>query len=323
MSLPTHLAPVPHSDGLHVWNPKDSGPWGYANCLWIVSKDTAAIIDTPYDGPTTKAMMAAARSTLGAPQVTTVVTTHANGDHSWGNHYFPKADIISTQAGCHDSSLEPGPEEMKALLHASPPDQALGWYARRHFSNFDFASARVTEPTIKFIDRYDFHVGDIEVELYEVGPAHHPGDLIARIGDTVCAGDIYFPDDHPCHWTGPLQNVIKAGEFVLSLNPKVIIPGHGRYTGPEELRQHLEYLGTAQREIASRYEAGLSMEEAMADIVERDFYPHMGSRERFMVLIAVEYSHLRGDSSVPGVVELATHAAQWAFDRRTRTLPAM
>ncbi|WP_306335275.1 MBL fold metallo-hydrolase [Streptomyces sp. KL118A] len=319
--LPTRLAEVPGADGLFLWAPRSTGRWGYANCLWIVSGPDAAVVDTPYDGPTTRAMIAAARPRLGPRTVTTVVNTHANGDHTFGNHLFPDAEIIATRAGHDHLSHEPTPQHMHALVHQSPPDTALGRYLREHFGHFDFASARLTPPTVTFRGRHAFPVGDIEVELHEVGPAHHAGDLVARIGDVVCTGDVFFHGDHPTHWAGPLQNVINACELVLDLAPRVVVPGHGRPTDRAGLEEHLAYLRTVQREVHARYEAGLSPHKAMDDLFSRDFYPRLGLPERLMIVLSVEYSHLAGDPAVPPMVELADRAARWSSLRGTAALP--
>ncbi|QEU96954.1 MBL fold metallo-hydrolase [Streptomyces kanamyceticus] len=314
MKLPTQLSPVPDTDGLYLWAPEGTGLWGYANCLWIISGSDAAVIDTPYDGPLTEAMIAAARPWLGERTVRTVVNTHANGDHSFGNHLFPEAEIIGTSAGQHHQQHEPTPQEMHALVNNTPAGLPLGRYLRDHFSVFDFTSAQLTLPTKTFAGRHTFTVGEKEVELYEVGPAHHVGDLVARIGDVVCTGDIFFHGDHPPHWAGPLQNVINACELVLSFDPRVIVPGHGRPTDRAGLEEYLIYLRTVQREVHRCYEAGLSAEKAMDEFIqEGDFYPHLGLPERLLISIAVEYSHLQDGSTLPPILDLCSKAAAWSY----------
>ncbi|MEV6758651.1 MBL fold metallo-hydrolase [Streptomyces sp. NPDC051214] len=319
MDFPSQLTPIPHAAGLHAWMPAGGGSWGFANCLWIVSGDEAAVIDTPYDQPLTDAMIRAARPILGTRRVSTVVNTHANGDHSWGNHLFPGVDIITTRSGHDHLAHEPTPQEMHHLLNETPAEGALGWYLRRHFGVFDFLSARVTPPTTTFSGKHVFTVGETEVELIEVGPAHHAGDLIARVGDVVCAGDVFFPEDHPPHWSGPLQSVIDANETILGLSPRVIVPGHGGLKGPGDLSEHIDYLRTMQSEIRLRFESGLTAREAMDDIFRRGLYPQLGLPERLMIVIALEYGHLRGTGPDHTVIELAHSAAQWAFDQHTET----
>lgn len=316
MDLPTRLTPVSGSDHLYLWSPGGAGLWGYANCLWIISGDEAAVVDTPYDRPMTEAMIAAARPWLGDRPVRTVVNTHANGDHSFGNHLFPGAEIVATEAARVHQHHEPTPADMHALLHASPPDSPMGWYVRRHFGGFDFTSGRVTPATTTFSGQHSFAVGDEEVHLYEVGPAHHDGDLVVRVGDVVCTGDIFFHGDHPAHWAGPLQNVIDACERVLRLDPRVVVPGHGEVTTADELAEHVGYLRAVQREARLRHEAGIPLEKAVDDLIGQSFYPLLGLPERLMIVLGVEYAHLSGAGAAPGVVELAGKAAAWSFGRR-------
>ncbi|MEU5687297.1 MBL fold metallo-hydrolase [Streptomyces venezuelae] len=313
LTLPTQLTAVPGTDSLFLWNPEGAGRWGYANCLWIVSGSDAAVIDTPYDGPMTEAMIAAARPVLGSRTVRTVVNTHANGDHTFGNYLFPDADIVATRSGHEHLHHEPTPQQMHALVHESPTDVPLGRYLRHHFGVFDFSSARLCPPTSTFSGHRTIAVGDTEVELHEVGPAHHVGDLVVRIGDVVCTGDVFFHGDHPSHWVGPLQNVIDACELVLGFDPRIVIPGHGRPTDRAGLEEHLVYLRTVQREVRLRYEAGLTADKAMEDLFRREFYPGLGLPERLMILISVEYSHLAGRTPAPTILELAGQAAAWSY----------
>ncbi|QEU96736.1 hypothetical protein CP970_42535 [Streptomyces kanamyceticus] len=101
--------------------------------------------------------------------------------------------------------------------------------------------------------------------------------------------------------------------MVLSFDPRVIIPGHGRPTDQAALEEHLVYLRTVQREVHRCYEAGLSAEKTMDELFQRqDFYPHLGLPERLMIVIELEHSHLSGSSS-PSVLELSSKAAAWSY----------
>ncbi|MFF4254545.1 MBL fold metallo-hydrolase [Streptomyces sp. NPDC001663] len=315
MNLPDGLTPV--ADGLHLWAPGHAGTWGFANCLLITSGERAALVDTPYDRPMTEALIAAARPVLpaGAAAVRMIVNTHVNGDHTFGNGCFPGAEIIATKASAEHLCREPSPQQMHFLTHQTPADQPLGWYAREHFGRYTYEGVEAVPPTTTFSGRYELTVGDIVAELIEVGPAHSAGDLIVHLPAqrVVCAGDVLFAEDHPVHWDGPLERIAAACETILALDPEVVVPGHGALMSPQDVRDYVTYLRELEALVHTRHTAGVPAGEAAADILDSGFYEHLGLRERIVILTAVEYRHLDGDSAEPDLVGLAAQAAAWAY----------
>ncbi|MGW3287882.1 MBL fold metallo-hydrolase [Streptomyces sp. NPDC001002] len=317
MNLPDGLTPV--AEGLHLWAPQHVGTWGFANCLLVTSGEQAALVDTPYDRPMTEALIAAAGQALTADvTVRTIVNTHVNGDHTFGNGCFPGAEIIATRASAEHLCREPSPQQMHFLTHGTPPDEPLGWYAREHFGRYRYEDLETAPPTTTFSGRYDLQVGDIQAELIEVGPAHSAGDLIVHFPAqrVVCAGDVLFADDHPVHWDGPLSAIIAACETVLALDPEVVIPGHGPLMTPQDVRAYVDYLRELEALVHAHHAAGVPATEAAADILATGFYDHLGLPERVVILTAVEYRHLDDDTSEPNLVELSARAAAWAYRHR-------
>jgi len=82
--------------GLHAWVDPGGG-WGRSNAGLIVAGDEALLIDTQWDERATRAMLDAAP--LG-PNVTirTLINTHADGDHTWGNAAVGAEQVIATVA---------------------------------------------------------------------------------------------------------------------------------------------------------------------------------------------------------------------------------
>src|ERR1019366_2959672 len=59
--------------------------------------------------------------------------------------------------------------------------------------------------------------------------AHTRGDVLVHLpADKILyTGDLLFVGGHPVLWAGPIENWIKACDYILSLDVDVIVPGHG------------------------------------------------------------------------------------------------
>lgn len=316
MDYPSQLLQV--ANGIHVWAPAGSGVWGLANCVLITSEDAAALVDTPYSAELTTGLLAAADKVLpDGVSITTVINTHANGDHCYGNQFLPRAEVVATQSALEHACLEPTPEQMQQLVHGSDPTTPLGWYMKRHFGRYDYSGLTQRLPDRTFTGADELQVGLLDVRLIEVGPAHTQGDLIVHIPQarTVCAGDIVFHGDHPSHWTGPLANIIDACDRILELEPDVIIPGHGPVMGPAQVREYKNYLAYVREQIHGLKRQGLSPIEAALALISENRHPQLGLAERLFLLTAGEYRHIESDTEHPNLVQLTAQMAQIAFDR--------
>lgn len=125
-----------------------------------------------------------------------------------------------------------------------------------------------------------------------------------------------FFDDHPVHWNGPLGAVAAACQTILDLGPDIVVPGHGPVVGPDDVRGHIDYLRELEGLIHERHAAGKPSDRAAEEIIGLGLQPGLGLVERIIILTAVEYRHLDGDTSEPNLVGLAQQAARWSYDHR-------
>ncbi|WP_329583396.1 MBL fold metallo-hydrolase [Streptomyces sp. NBC_01361] len=319
--------PAPHAlielgGGLYLWDTHaPAGTWGNANCLLIADGEEAGLVDTPYDAPLTEALKSACAKVLpSGVAITTVINTHPNGDHCFGNGQFEDAEIFSSEANADHICLEPDPEAMHWLIHGLPESDPLRWFARERFGRYQFAGITVKEPTRTFSGFHTLTIGGLHARLIEVGPAHTPGDIIVHIPErgVVAAGDVIFNGDHPCHWIGPLENVIEAVKAILVMEPVTVVPGHGRAMTVADggVHAYLDYLRELADRIREQHVQGRTAYDAARAILDTGFYSHLGAPERVVILTAVEFAHLDG-TKPPGTVDLARQAARWAYERHT------
>ena len=80
------------------------GSWGWSNAGLIAGDDCTLLVDTLFDVPLTREMLNAMRPVTDNLPIRTLVNTHANGDHCWGNELVADAEIIASTA-CRDEIL--------------------------------------------------------------------------------------------------------------------------------------------------------------------------------------------------------------------------
>ncbi|MFD9223539.1 MBL fold metallo-hydrolase [Streptomyces sp. NPDC060064] len=316
MRIPADLTRIDNQ--VHAWLPVFPGTWGMANCVLIASGTDALLVDTPYTAPLTTALTAAAHRVLPpGVAISTVVTTHANGDHSYGAGLFPAAEVISTDANLTHLCSEPTPSQLQALLDrcqaAEPFDRYLLW----HFGRYDFTGLELTPPTRTFSSRLDLRIGSLDVHLIEVGPAHTAGDLIVHVPSSgvVCAGDTLFVGDVPVHWAGPLSGVIDACQTILDLDPRIVVPGHGPLVGQKEVAHYMDYVRELLDRSHTLHSQGACLDAASHTLLEEHRRPDLGLPERIAVLAAMEYRHLNNAADPLQLVEILSSAIRLAPGR--------
>jgi cyclase len=321
-------------DGCYAWLQPD-GSWGWNNAGLISDGGASLLVDTLYDVRLTSQMLEAMRAAVPAAKtIGTVVNTHANGDHCWGNQLVRDAEIIASRRGTAEMSEIP-PALMVKLekiarlsMRLGPLGRGVGWLADKLgiemlasvveaapfvleiFGPFEFEGIELVLPTRTFDDALSLTVGNKRVELIEVGPAHTKGDVIVHVpaDRVVYTGDILFIGGHPVVWEGPVSNWIAACERIEAMDVDAIVPGHGPMTDKAGVRRVREYLAYVSEQARGRYDAGMSAYEAAKDIDLRDF-EGWRDHERIVVNVDTLYREFSGrgprKSAVPCFAAMA------------------
>jgi glyoxylase-like metal-dependent hydrolase (beta-lactamase superfamily II) len=317
------MGPWRYEKGLHdVGNGcfaylQPDGSWGLSNAGLVTSAGEALLVDTLFDLRLTQEMLDAMRAaTPAASRIGTVVNTHANGDHCYGNQLVADAQIIASRAGAAEMEELP-PAVLAGLLRSARGAGALGDYLVRCFGAFEFEGIIHTPPTTTFDGELDLVVGDKQVRLIEVGPAHTRGDLLVHVpGDRVVfTGDLLFIEGTPILWAGPVGNWIRACDRILAMDVDVIVPGHGPITDRDGVRSVRDYLTHLRDEARRRYEAGIPAADAARDIARADRAP-LRDAERIVVNVHTLYREFSEGRLAPlGPLELFTQMAAFARPR--------
>lgn len=290
--------------GIFAWLQPD-GSWGLANAGLVSDGGASLLVDTLYDLPLTQRMLdAMADATPAARKIDTLVNTHANGDHCYGNQLVGDARIITSTATAEEWD-EVRPEMMAQMLAASDQMGPVGEFVQKAFGAYQFEGLTPTPPTETFDGQLDLTIGDRAVELIEVGPAHTAGDVIIHVPATrtIFTGDILFIEGTPIMWEGPVANWIAACEKIAELEPDVIVPGHGPLTDTRGALAVRDYLVYVRDETRKRFDAGLSIRDAAHDIALGDYSSWVDS-ERIAVNVSTLYKEFGYAGPAPDTMEI-------------------
>jgi cyclase len=291
-------------DGCLAYLQGDGG-WGWSNAGLVVGDGASLLVDTLFDLRITRRMLEAFADHTRTAPIGTVVNTHANGDHCYGNELVGDAVIVASTATAHE--MAEVPPSMLAALNRAPGD--VGDLFRSFFGDFDFDGIELRLPDRTFEGRLDLDVGGRIIELIEVGPAHTAGDTIAVVPDAgvVYTGDILFIGGTPIVWAGPLGNWVAACDLMLGMDVDQVVPGHGPVTDKAGVTAVRDYLSFVDEEATARHAAGVDAFDAARDIGRMigasEQFGQLGELGRIAVNVEAVYRQLDPEHQTPDVVE--------------------
>ncbi|WP_405160947.1 MBL fold metallo-hydrolase [Nocardia sp. NBC_01499] len=261
--------------GIHLLTQPDWG-WGLNNSGVIVGDDSVLVVDTCFTERRTRRLLAEIERVTDKP-VQYVVNTHHHGDHTFGNYVFSNAVVVGHEA-CRRKVLSEG-------LAVLP-----------YFSTVEWGEIRITPPSLCFDDRLTINLGDLEVQLISVAPAHTVGDVVVWLPDqkVLFAGDIVMNGCTPVITDGSLAGTRKALELVRALAPSVVVAGHGAPTDASIFDEVSAYFDLVEQAATAGYAKGLTPLE-VARTVDLGKYAEWTDSERIVANIARTYSELRGE----------------------------
>ncbi|MCK5056788.1 MAG: MBL fold metallo-hydrolase [Candidatus Aminicenantes bacterium] len=219
--------------------------YGPGGNIGILKTDVGIlVIDSKYFRVAEKVM--AKISKLSPQPVKYLVNTHYHGDHTGGNEVVGRNAQIIAHSNC------------KISLIGSLKAQKI--------------KAGYTAGITTFDKEMKLKLGDENVELRYMGPAHTAGDTIVVFekAGVIHTGDLFFnglPPYIDVKDGSDTGNWIKIIEELHKEYPDyTVIPGHGKVTDMKAFLKFADYLGFLRKEVAAAIKAGKTKEQVMAEI---------------------------------------------------------
>ena len=126
------------------------GSWGWSNAGLITHGEESLLVDTLFDLHLTRDMLKVmCDAAPQAERIGTLVNTHANGDHTFGNQLVEGATIIASAAGAAEMAELP-PQALADIMRNAGELGEAGAFLKKLFDVFDFEGIQLQAPTETF-----------------------------------------------------------------------------------------------------------------------------------------------------------------------------
>lgn len=210
--------------GVYAYVQGDGG-WCLSNAGIVRGPEHTIVIDTAATQRRARALMTVVEE-LAPHSSRIVVNTHSHGDHTLGNSQFPS--------------------DVPILAHPSARDEmaAAGLSLTGIWPDVDWGELEVRLPTVLVADSVTIENGGTTLEVRHLGVSHSTNDLIVWLPKerVLFAGDQVLSGCTPFLLFGSVAGARAALAQMLRLEPRTVVPGHGRVGGPGLITATLEYL---------------------------------------------------------------------------------
>jgi len=315
-------ARVPYTRGLHqvaervwAWTLPDGG-YGWSNAGLVCGDGASLLVDTLFDLPLTREMLAAMAPITDRAPITDALITHSNGDHTHGNQLLDTSVRIIAAKDTAEEIAHGMAPAMLAMTQTGNLGPAATPYARDRFGHFDFSGITVRNADTTFDHDLTIDVGGRRVDLLNLGPAHTAADSVVHVPDAgvLFGGDLLFIGCTPIVWAGPIANWITACDTMIALDAPTVVPGHGPVTDPDGIRAVRGYLAHVSEQADAAHRKGLSWAEA-ADTIDLGEYATWLDAERVVVNVYQRYRELDPATPQLEVMALLVMQAEWLAKR--------
>lgn len=249
------------------------GTAGATNAGFILGDETVAVVDSLLTPTAARHLQRRIRVVSGRP-VGFLVNTHYHGDHTFGNQVFASAAIVG-HTWAREGLLRFGADQLDFFRRRQP------LLAR------EFDQVRLTPPNLTVESGCNLYLGNLEVQVRHLGPAHTPGDLVVWVPDegVLFAGDLVFNGWFPTAADADIHGWVRCLSALESYPVRLVVPGHGPVGGREVIRRLREYFEWARVEVEQARTAGLSLDEALAVIQPGEAFAGWQGSERHAAVI--------------------------------------
>jgi cyclase len=188
--------------------------------------------------------------------VTYLVSTHSDGDHIWGNQFYPQTVTFIAHENCR-----------KEYFHPKRDGSASDW-EKSELAPF--------VPSLTFRDKMDLYLGSKKVELWYFGVGHTTGDAVVYFPEEKVAflGDQFFFGRpqliHSYKGGNSFGHVATLTRVLETLDADKFCSGHSEMANRSEIQNHIDQMKTRQSKVKILMDQGKDLEAVLAEFPENE-----------------------------------------------------
>jgi glyoxylase-like metal-dependent hydrolase (beta-lactamase superfamily II) len=226
-----------------------------SNAGFVVTPEGVVVIDALGTPALGNALLGAIRDVTSQP-VKRVILTHYHADHFYGLEAFKEA---GAQIWAHSAARE--------YLESGEAGRRLAQRSQDLFPWVD-EKMKIVRPDRWLDESTVFTLGGVRFEVYHMGPAHSPEDLVIAVPQegVVFTGDILFAGRIPFVGEADSKRWLERIEGLLAMKPRIMVTGHGAVSRDpvKDLALTRDYLTYLRSTMGKAVEDFVPFEEAYA-----------------------------------------------------------
>jgi glyoxylase-like metal-dependent hydrolase (beta-lactamase superfamily II) len=220
-----------------------------------IGDDAVLIIDAKMDEASVNEVMEGVKKLTDKP-VKFLINTHSDGDHIWGNQFFPKDITIVSHENCR-----------KEFFHKKRDGSPSDWN--------DPALAPYL-PAVTYKDHLSLYLGSKRVELWHFGVGHTKGDTvvyfpeekIAFVADQIFVGRPQLI--HAYKGGNSFGHVENLTRMLETLDAERFCSGHAEPVDRAGIEKHIAQMKSIQKKVGALVKEGKTLEETKVAFEENE-----------------------------------------------------
>ncbi|MFH0759444.1 MAG: MBL fold metallo-hydrolase [Bacteroidota bacterium] len=220
-----------------------------ANGGVIIGENSVLVVDAKMNEESVKQSLELIAGTT-YKTIKYLVNTHSDGDHIFGNRYFPESVTFIAHENCRDDFFK--------VNFGRESD-----WGEPEFYPFT--------PSITCKENMNVWLGKDKVELYYFGIGHTTGDIVVYIPEEKIAflGDQYFSDRpqliHSNKNGNSFEHVKTLTKMLETLDAETFLSGHSDPVGRDAIKKHIQAMVERQEKVKML----ISQDKTMAEVLEQ------------------------------------------------------
>jgi cyclase len=240
-------------DGIYVESAREVN----STSTIVLTQEGPVIIDTGQTLVDSREVMEAVRKLTTLP-VRLVINTEVHPDHTTGNFVFSPPGLVINHEGAGE-----------AMRKASDPNRAAQLASQSPEMKVAAEGYRLVTPHVEYHDRTRIQIGERTFELISMKNVHSEADTAVWMPNerVLFAASVALPQS--INNIRPFVNIrdmLAAMKMLKSLNPEVVVPGHGSFGTTAIFDENERYYTLLLDRVAAMVRGGRTLDQIKQEL---------------------------------------------------------